>query len=258
MNELSQKLSGEPRRQGERVARSPAFEALARAGFVARAAVYGIIGVLAIKVATGPGGETTDQQGALRLVRQQSFGEALLIALAIGLGGYALWRLTRAALGHGPEDSDDNRDRAAALISGIAYAILCVVAIGILRGGSGGGNESKTTAGVLGWTGGPVLVAIFGAGMLGAGLYQAYKGLARKFLDDAKTDRMSEPVRQGTRRWASSATSPARWSSSSSAGSSSAPRSSTTPARPRDSMERSPSWLRPIRVRSCSGSSRRG
>jgi len=193
MSGMSQQLR-DPHRQGERFANSTAFEVLARAGFVARAVVYGIIGWLAIKVATGPGGETTDQQGALREIRQQQSGEALLIAMAIGLGGYALWRLTRAALGHGPEGSDDTGDRLAALASGIAYALLCAVAIGILRGGSGGSDESQKTAGVLGWTGGPILVAIFGAGIIGAGLYQGYKGVTRKFLEDSKTEEMSEEV----------------------------------------------------------------
>ena len=67
------------------------------------------------RVASGPGGETTDQQGALRLIRQQSSGEVLLIVVAVGLAGYALWRLFRAALGHGPEGVDDPRDRLAAL-----------------------------------------------------------------------------------------------------------------------------------------------
>ena len=42
------------------------FEWLARAGFVARGLVYGIIGILALKLAIGSGGKTTDQQGAMR------------------------------------------------------------------------------------------------------------------------------------------------------------------------------------------------
>ena len=48
---------------GEKVARSDTFEALARAGFLARGVVYAIIGVLAIKLAFGAGGKTTDQRG---------------------------------------------------------------------------------------------------------------------------------------------------------------------------------------------------
>jgi hypothetical protein len=39
----------------------------------------------------------------------------LLILVAIGLGGYALWRLVHALLRHGPEDSDSTFERIAAI-----------------------------------------------------------------------------------------------------------------------------------------------
>src|SRR5437773_9704886 len=94
------RAGGAARSVGEDFAGSPAFEALARAGFVARGLVYGIIGVLAFRLAIGEGGKITNQQGALHTVAHQSFGTFLLILVAIGLGGYSLWRLLRAAIGH--------------------------------------------------------------------------------------------------------------------------------------------------------------
>ena len=97
------------------------FEYLSRAGFVARGLVYGIIGILALKLALGQGGKLTNQQGALHTVAHQPFGKVLLTLVAIGLGGYALWRLVRAAIGHGPEGTDSGFDRVAALASGIVY-----------------------------------------------------------------------------------------------------------------------------------------
>jgi Domain of Unknown Function (DUF1206) len=177
---------------GERVAHSRAFEWLARSGFVARALIYGIIGILAIKLALGDGGKAVNQQGALKTVAHQPAGKVLLILVAIGLAGYALWRLTRALLGHGPEDSDSRFDRVAALGSGLVYAGLCAVAVEILlgSGGSGSGNTHKTTAGVLGWPGGPWLVGIAGAALIGVGLYQGYRGISKDFLDDSKTEEM--------------------------------------------------------------------
>ena len=183
--------------QGERVAHSTAFEVLARSGFVARALVYGIIGVLAFKLALGDGGKTTNQQGALRTISQQSFGHALLILVAIGLGGYALWRLIRAAIGHGPEASDSGMDRGAGLVSGIAYAALCVTAVQILSGSSSNsGNASKPTAGVLGWTGGVLIVGAAGLIVFGVGVYQAHKGLSKSFLEDSKVEQMSQHTRK--------------------------------------------------------------
>jgi hypothetical protein len=185
---------------GEKVARSRGFEWLARAGFVARGLIYGIIGVLAIKLTVGAGGKTTNQQGALKTVAHQPLGKALLILVAVGLGGYALWRLLRALLGHGPEDSDSGLDRVAAFGSGIVYAGLCAIAVEIVLGsgsrGGGSGNAQRTTAGVLGWPGGTWLVGMAGAALVGVGLYQGYRGLSKDFLKDSKTEQMSPRVRE--------------------------------------------------------------
>jgi len=183
---------------GEKVARSSGFEWLARAGFVARGLIYGIIGILAIKLAIGAGGKTTNQEGALATVARQPFGKVLLILIAIGLGGYALWRLLRALLRHGPEDSDTAFERVAAFASGIVYAGLCAVAVQILLGSGGGnsGNATKTTAGVFGWPAGTWLVGIAGAVLIGVGLFQGYRGISQDFLKDSKTEEMGPRVRK--------------------------------------------------------------
>ncbi|MBA3808510.1 MAG: DUF1206 domain-containing protein [Solirubrobacterales bacterium] len=186
-------------RGGEALARRPEFGWLARAGLLARGVVYGIIGILAVKLATGSGGRITNQQGALQTIARQSFGEVLLIAVAAGLGGYAAWRLIRAAIGHGRQEADSAFDRVAALASGLVYGALCVTAVKILSGASAGGGSSapkKTTAGVLGWPGGPVIVGAVGVVLIGVALYQAYEGLARKFLEKAETARMSRRVKR--------------------------------------------------------------
>jgi hypothetical protein len=180
---------------GERVERTAAFEALARAGFVARGVIYGVIGILAIKVAVGAGGTTVSQSGALRAIAHQPLGKLLLIVVAIGLAGYSLWRLTRALLGHGPEATDSGFARLAALASGIAYALSCAIAVEILLGSSTSGNPKRPTAGVLGWPGGTWIVALAGAALCGVGAYQGYRGISKDFLRDSKTEEMSPGVR---------------------------------------------------------------
>jgi hypothetical protein len=187
----------EAQRKGDDVAQRPQFEWLARAGLAARGVVYAIIGVLAVKLALGDGGKTTNQKGALETIVQQPFGKVLLILTAVGLAGYAIWRLVRAAIGHGPEASDDTKERVAGFASGIAYAALCVTAVSILvgsGGGGGGGSPDKATGGVLEWPGGQILVAIAGLIMIGVGLEQGYKGFKKKFLEKSKTEQMSESV----------------------------------------------------------------
>ena len=177
---------------------STTFEVLSRAGFVARGLIYGIIGLFAFEVAVSDTGKLTNQQGAIQTVSDQPLGGFLLLVLAIGLGGYAIWRLFRAALGHGPEDSDSTLDRLGGLGSGIVYGALCIAAIRVLTGSSAAGPSSKpdqTTAGVFDWPAGRWLVGVAGLVMLGVAAYQLGKGVRQKFLDEIKTEQMSAATR---------------------------------------------------------------
>lgn len=185
----------EVQRHGERAAGSRQYGWLARAGLVARGVVYAVIGLLALQLAVGDGGKATNQQGALKEVAQQPFGKALLVVLAVGLAGYAIWRLLRAALGHGRSQDDNAGDRISGAASGLAYVLLCVAAVKILAGaGTGSGTPKEATGGVLDWTGGPLLVGIAGAVLIGVALYQLYQGVSRKFLDDSTTAQMNPQV----------------------------------------------------------------
>ena len=182
---------------GNAFVQTRAFEALARAGFVARGLVYGVIGLLAFDLAVGHGGKITNQQGAMRTLEQQPFGHLLLVLVAAGLAGYAIWRLFRAILGHGPEGADRGVERLGALGSGIVYAVFCAIAVTLLLGSSPGssGNAKQTTSGVFGWPAGHWLIGIAGLVMLGVAVYQLIRGLRRKFLDDSKTEQMPPAVK---------------------------------------------------------------
>ena len=185
----------EAKSTGDSIANARWFEWLARAGLVARGAIYASIGVLALELAFGSGGKTTNQKGALAEIAQQSGGKILLVLMAIGLFGYAFWRLLRAAVGHGPEETDDGKERLKGLDSGLAYASLFITCLTILFGSSnsgGSGSPDQATGGVLAWPGGQVIVAIAGLVLIGAGLYQGYEGGKKEFLEKSKTEQMSE------------------------------------------------------------------
>jgi uncharacterized protein DUF1206 len=176
-----------------------AVRASARVGLVARGIVYGVIGILAFKLAIGSGGKAESQTGALRTIGHQPFGEVLLIALAIGLAAYAAWRLIDGVAGSPPRDDGALQHRVSAIAAGVGYAALCFVAIKLIVGAqssSSNGSARHATAGVLAWPGGPVMVTIAGLVVIGVGVYQGYKGIARKFEEESQVERMSS----GTRR----------------------------------------------------------
>src|SRR5438270_7671668 len=85
-----------PRSKTLSVERSRVFEWLVRAGFVARAITYALIGALALAIAVGAGtdGTAPNQQGALELIAQAPLGRVALGAIAVGLLAYAMWKLT--------------------------------------------------------------------------------------------------------------------------------------------------------------------
>jgi hypothetical protein len=174
------------------------FEVLARAGYVARGVIYLLIGVLAIRLAEGIGGARPSQQGALRTISHQPFGKGLLIVMAIGLGGYAIWRILQALIGHTPEYGTHSfADRIGAAGSGLAYLAFCVLAISELRGtaGSSSAKTKETTARVLEWPAGRELVGAVGLMFVWIAAYQAYLGLSRKFLTYSKTGQMAPRMR---------------------------------------------------------------
>ena len=189
--------AADARKHGHRIGRSRGFCWFARAGIAARGVVYIVIGVLALKLALGDGGKAADQQGALHTIAKQPLRHVLLVLVAIGLAGYASWRLLRAALG-GTQGADDLKDRIDGVASGISYAILFVAAVKILVGSGGGGSDpDKTAGGVLGWPGGPWIVGLAGVIVIGVGLQQGYKGISRSFMEKTDTTRMHDHVERG-------------------------------------------------------------
>jgi hypothetical protein len=178
---------------GDDIVDSQAFALFARTGFVARALVYALLGLLVLELARGHSGTPANQKGALQTVAHQPLGGLLLVLLAVGLAAYAIWALSRALLGHGREGTDSDFDRVSRAASAIVYIAICGLAIEVLASGGNGGSSGSpkgATAGVLGWPGGPVLVGIAGALLIGIAFYQGYQGVSRSYLDDSKTEEM--------------------------------------------------------------------
>jgi Domain of Unknown Function (DUF1206) len=198
---MSSRIEMEARSAGRSTTHSTAFEVLTRTGFVARGVIYAIIGGLAIQVATHTTpSNPTNQRGALETIEKQPLGHWLLIVVAAGLGAYAIWRFVQAYVGHGPEGGGDESafGRISAAASGCAYLAMCALAVSILLGSSSGSSSSphKSAAGVLGWPAGQWIVGIAGVIFIGVALFQGYKGVSRKFLEDDKTGEMGPLVKR--------------------------------------------------------------
>lgn len=181
--------------------RSRPFRWLVRVGFFSRGITYGLIGALALALALGAGtaGTAANQQGALALIARSWLGRLALVVIAAGLLAYALWKLTQGIAGSGPEGGGSPKtfDRLANISGGIAYLLFFAVAIRtLLGGGSSGGKPEHAAAGVLGWPGGQVLVALCGAALLAVSAYQLYEALTGAFANESKTGRMRADERR--------------------------------------------------------------
>lgn len=175
------------------------IEKLARLGYATKGIVYGLVGVLAVMAALGLGGQTTDTQGALRAIAAQPYGQVLLILIAIGLAGYALWRFVEAILDpeHKGDDKKGLAKRLGYAVSGVLYAALTASAVGLIlgsanqSGGQGGSSQAQSiTARVLAQPFGAWLVGIVGAIIIGVGFYQFYKAYSMKFRRTLKLHQM--------------------------------------------------------------------
>ena len=133
----------------ERAATGGWIEGLERWGYVARGVLYIIMGSLALQLAMGAGGQAADPLGALRLIAHQPYGKVLLVAMVVGLAGYALWGLVRALFdplnkGHSAKGL---ATRASYLVSAISYGLLIIPALQLLGIQVPGGRQSGNPRG---------------------------------------------------------------------------------------------------------------
>ena len=176
---------------------------LARTGLVAKGASYALVGALAIKLALGDGGSATSRQGALAQLAKDSFGKIVLIALAAGFAAYALWRFIQA-YAERPDAQDGEAKvwgkRAGYVARGLIYAGLTYSTIRILAGSGGGQSQNAkahhSTAVVLAWPGGTWLVGAAGLALVGAGFWNLYRGVTRKFEDKWRMSGRSPAIRK--------------------------------------------------------------
>ena len=182
-----------------RAAASPWPERFARLGLAARGVLFIVIGILAFRVAFGHHEDQASQNGALQQIASQPGGKVLVWIVAIGLIGYALWRLVSAAFGPVADPvATDAKQRVKALAEGIGYGAVAVIAVKVATGSasssSGGGQKQAAT--VLSWPGGQFLVGLAAVVIIGVGLYYIHDGWTADFTKELKVGEMSPTARK--------------------------------------------------------------
>ena len=166
---------------------------------MARGIVYVLVGVLALRIAFGVGGDPqADRQGALHEVAGQPFGVEMLWLLAIGFGCMTIWRASLAVYGEAGHKKTGSR----VLNVGRAafYASVCW---GTAAYAAGSGSKSNSDTQSQDWTAtalklpaGRILVGAAGVVMVAIGAGIAVRALQRHFLKKIDTASMTKRTRE--------------------------------------------------------------
>ncbi|MFH8796519.1 DUF1206 domain-containing protein [Streptomyces sp. NPDC017941] len=190
-------------RRARRVARGPAIETAARAGFVARGVLYVLVGIIALRVAfSDDDGKQADRGGALTELADKPFGNVLLWLLGLALAGMALWRLSETLFGQAGPDGDKATKRLSSAARCVFYGVVSYTVLAYVTGdkGSGSGSTDRqsddVTATALGWPAGQWIVGAAGAAVVVTGVVIAVRAMLRKFHKRLRMSEMPVPVRR--------------------------------------------------------------
>jgi hypothetical protein len=180
----------------KRAAANPVLEFLERLGYVVRGALYGVMGLLALKIVLSvAGGATTDLTGSLVVLVSNPWGKFVLIVVAVGLTAYSLWGFTRAIYDplHRGSDASGYMARLGFVTSALSYAAIVVFALQLLAGSGATTNDGtqKTIASVLTHPAGGALTILIGLIVIGVALGQFMESYRATFARDLKGAEMS-------------------------------------------------------------------
>jgi hypothetical protein len=187
-------------RKVKEAAANPWLERLGRLGYVVRGLLYGVMGILAFRLALGAPTRTADQRGTLYLLSGNPVATVLLVVVIVCLTAYSLWGFIRAVydpLGRG-KDAAGMVSRLGFAWSGFNYAALTVFALTFLAGatkGDGSDTLQKTVGVGLSAPAGGAIIIIAGIIGVATGLGQFVDMYKAGFEKDLKRNQMNRVMR---------------------------------------------------------------
>lgn len=173
--------AGDAEQQASRLERSRGMRVAARVGQVANGLVHLALGGIAIAVATGAGGGSADQSGAMQAIASTPAGVAALWAVSLALLALAGFALLE---GVAHRASDGAKALATGVGKAVVYAAVAVTGIRTALGGSGGGGDQEAqsaTGQLMAQPFGQILVGVVGVGILAIGVAFVVQGVRRSF-----------------------------------------------------------------------------
>ena len=177
-------ISTQAEQAGRQAHQSEWLDHAARIGLVAYGLVHLVVAWLAVQLALGDKEGSADSQGAVQQLAEQPFGQALVWAVAIGMFLLALWQVLEALFGYRDEEGFTQvRKRVTAAGKAVVYVVIGVSAVHAATGPSTSkkNGTDSTTAKVMQWPGGQVIVCAVGLAIIGIGAYLVYRAYTEKF-----------------------------------------------------------------------------
>lgn len=170
-----------PTRAASRLEHSTTVRVLTRVGLASIGLLHILIGVIALDVAAGAGGQA-DQSGALQAVASAPGGVFVLWLVTVGLIVLALWQLLVAVTAHGAGT------KLLEVVKAVVYAALAAVTVSIATGGhhNSTSTEKSASARLLALPGGVFVLGLVGVIIVAVGVGFIRNGVTHRFERDLK------------------------------------------------------------------------
>ena len=169
----------------EAIAGSDALERVGRVGLITRGVVHLVSAALTLEIATaGYSDDGPGRIGALEAAADQPYGQVLLVLLAVGFAGLALWRLAAAVV----HESDGGlfdlwRFRLSPVGEGLLHLTVVVIALFFLFDPDRS-TDSGRAGRLLALPGGRWLALLIASGLFIAAGWNGYKAVTGRYRED--------------------------------------------------------------------------